>query len=153
MTTRVAVTGIGLITALGATREQSWQRMLAGDCGVGPTTVFDTEGYRSRVAAEVDMSAVDEGSTPLQRRRRSRSDRIGVRAALEALTDSGLLDDPALDRTRVGVFFGAGTADLLRNETFYRDWITKGLDRARPSDAWNHFPSTPVDVVADAFGL
>jgi 3-oxoacyl-[acyl-carrier-protein] synthase II len=153
MTTRVAVTGIGLITALGATREESWRRMLAGECGVGPTTVFDTEGYRSRVAAEVDMAAVDEGTTPLQRRRRSRSDRIGVRAALEALTDSGLLDDPALDRTRVGVFFGAGTADLLRNETFYRDWITKGLDRARPSDAWNHFPSTPVDVVAEAFGL
>lgn len=149
---RVVITGIGLVTALGATREESWRRMLAGECGVRPTTVFDTEGYRSRVAAEVDMDAVDEGSTPLQRRRRSRSDRIGVRAAGEALADSGLLD-AGVDRSRVGVFFGAGTADLLRNEQFYRDWITKGLDRARPSDAWNHFPSTPVDVVAEAFGF
>jgi len=92
MTTRVAITGIGLVTALGATREESWRRMLAGECGVRPTTVFDTEGYRSRVAAEVDMQAIDEGSTPLQRRRRSRGDRIGVRAASEALADSGLLD-------------------------------------------------------------
>jgi len=152
MTPRIVITGIGLITALGATREESWRRMLAGECGVRPTTVFDTEGYRSRVAAEVDMDAIDEGSTPLQRRRRSRSDRIGVRAAQEALADSGLLDSIA-DRSRIGVFFGAGTADLLRNEDFYRDWITKGLRRARPSDAWNHFPSTPVDVVAEAFGL
>ncbi len=150
--TRVAITGIGLVTALGATREESWRRMLAGECGVRPTTVFDTEGYRSRVAAEVDMQAIDEGSTPLQRRRRSRGDRIGVHAAAEALQDSGLLDT-AVDLSRVGVFFGAGTADLLRNEDFYRDWMTKGLDRARPSDAWNHFPSTPVDVVAEAFGF
>jgi len=150
--TRVAITGIGLVTALGATREESWRRMLAGECGVRPTTVFDTAGYRSRVAAEVDMTAIDEGSTPLQRRRRSRGDRIGVHAASEALADSGLLDT-AVDRSRVGVFFGAGTADLLRNEDFYRDWMTKGLDRARPSDAWNHFPSTPVDVVAEAFGF
>ena len=64
----------------------------------------------------------------------------------------GLLDG-ALDRSRVGVFLGAGTADLLRNEDFYRTWITSGLERTRPSDVWNHFPSTPVDVVAERFGL
>jgi len=150
--TRVAITGIGLVTALGTTREQSWRRMIAGDCGIGATTVFDTQGYRSRVAAEVDMQAVDEGTTPLERRRRSRGDRIGVRAASEAIADSGILEG-AVDRSRIGVFFGAGTADLLRNEDFFKTWITAGLSRTRPSDAWNHFPSTPVDVVAEAFGL
>ena len=149
---RVAITGIGLVTALGSTREESWRRMIAGDCGIGATTVFDTQGYRSRVAAEVDMQAVDEGTTPLERRRRSRGDRIGVRAASEAIADSGILDG-AVDRSRIGVFFGAGTADLLRNEDFFKTWITAGLSRTRPSDAWNHFPSTPVDVVAEAFGL
>ena len=152
MSTRVAITGVGLVTALGATREESWRRMLAGECGIGATTIFDTEGYRSRVAAEVDIDAVDEGSTPLERRRRSRSDRIGVRAAVEALADAQVLDS-ALDRSRVGVFFGAGTADLLRNENFYRTWMTAGLHRTRRSDAWNHFPSTPVDVVAEKFGF
>jgi len=149
---RVAITGIGLVTALGTTREENWRRMLAGDCGIGATTVFDTQGYRSRVAAEVNMTAVDEGTTPLERRRRSRGDRIGVRAASEAIADSGLLEG-AIDRSRIGVFFGAGTADLLRNEDFFKTWITAGLSRTRPSDAFNHFPSTPVDVVAEAFGL
>jgi len=146
------VTGIGLVTALGATREESWRRMLAGDCGIRATQVFDTDGYRSRVAAEVDMPAVDAGTTPLERRRRSRSDRIGVRAATEALADAGVLD-AGVDRSRVGVFLGAGTADLLRNEDFYRTWITAGLSRTRRSDVWNHFPSTPVDVIAQQFGL
>jgi 3-oxoacyl-[acyl-carrier-protein] synthase II len=155
MTTRVAITGVGLVTALGTTREENWRRMLAGDCGIHPTTLFDTAGYRSQVAAEVDIDAVDEGTTPLVRRRRSRSDRIGLRAASEALADAGVLDmlDRALDRSRVGVFLGAGTADLLRNEEFYRTWITRGLRRTRRSDLWNHFPSTPVDVIAGAFGF
>jgi 3-oxoacyl-[acyl-carrier-protein] synthase II len=152
MTTRVAITGVGLVTALGSTREESWRRMLAGECGIRPTTLFDTAGYRSRVAAEVDMDRVDEGSTPLARRRRSRSDRIGVRAASEAIADSGVLDG-ALDRSRVGVFLGAGTADLLRNEEFYRTLITKGLRRTRRSDLWNHFPNTPIDVIAGEFGF
>jgi 3-oxoacyl-[acyl-carrier-protein] synthase II len=152
MTTRVAITGVGLVTALGSTREDSWRGMLAGECGIRPTTLFDTAGYRSRVAAEVDIDRVDEGSTPLARRRRSRSDRIGARAASEAVADSGVLQG-TLDRSRVGVFLGAGTADLLRNEEFYRTLITKGLGRTRRSDLWNHFPSTPVDTIAGEFGF
>jgi len=150
--TRVAITGVGLVTALGATRDDSWRRMLAGDCGIRATTLFDTDGYRSRVAAQVDIDAVDAGSTPRERRRRSRSDRIGLRAAAEALADAGVLDG-RVDRARVGVFLGAGTADLLRNEEFYRTWITKGLARTKRSDLWNHFPSTPVDVIAEAYGF
>src|SRR5204862_2807246 len=46
-----------------------------------------------------------------------------------------------------------GTADLLRNEDFYRVWLSEGLARTRLSDAWNHFPSTPVDVITEQFGF
>jgi 3-oxoacyl-[acyl-carrier-protein] synthase II len=152
VTIRIAVTGVGLVTALGSTREESWRRLQAGECGIGPATVFDVEGYRSRIAAEASMGAIDGGLAPLERRRLSRGDRIGVHAADEAIADSGLLEQP-IDRSRVGVFLGAGTGDLLRNEDFYRTWITKGLKRARPSDVWNHFLSTPVDAIAARFGF
>lgn len=152
MTPRLAVTGIGLVTALGTGREETWSRLLSGDCGIAPATVFDVDGYRSRIAAEVNMNPIDRVLTPLERRRLSRGDRIGIHAATEAIHDSGLLDS-GLDLSRVGVFLGAGTADLLRNEDYYKTWITRGLDRARPSDAWNHFLSTPVDAIAERFGL
>jgi 3-oxoacyl-[acyl-carrier-protein] synthase II len=152
MRNRVAITGIGLVTALGATREESWRRLTAGECGIGPTTLFEQLQYRSRLAAEAPMAAIDAPLTPLERRRWSRSDRIGVHAATEAIRDSGLLDN-GTDRSRIGVFLGAGTADLLRNERFYQTWITAGLGRTRPSDLWNHFPSTSVDVIAERFGL
>jgi 3-oxoacyl-[acyl-carrier-protein] synthase II len=113
--------------------------------------VFETEGYRSRVAAEVDMDAVDRDMSPLERRRRSRGDRLAVCAAAEAVEDAGL--PSSMDPSRVGVFLGAGTGDLLRNEQFYRTWLAHGIARARPSEAWNHFLSTPVDAIAAAFGF
>jgi 3-oxoacyl-(acyl-carrier-protein) synthase len=115
MSRRVVVTGIGLVTALGATREETWRRMLVGECGIRPVSVFDTNGYRSRVAAEVDIQAVDRSLNAVKLRRHSRSDRIGLGAAMEAIADAGLLDG-TIDLRRVGVFFGAGTGDLLRNE-------------------------------------
>jgi len=149
---RVAITGIGLVTGLGATREETWQALTAGRCAIRPVTVFETEGYRSRVAAEVPMAAVDAQLTPLERRRWSRSDQIGVVAAKEAIEDAGLLTD-ACDRLRIGVLLGAGTADLLRNESYQHTTLFRGIQYARPSQAWNHFPSTPVDVIAARFGF
>lgn len=149
---RVAITGIGMICALGTQREAVWEHMLAGHCGVGPVTLFDTEGYRSRVAAEVDLSDVQARYTPYQRRRWSRSDMMGVVAAEEAIEDAGLLDS-GIDRTRVGVLLGAGTGDLVRNESYYFTMRREGMDRARPTWIHNHFSSTPVDIVASHFGF
>ena len=149
---RVAITGIGLVTGLGATREDTWQGLTAGRCGVRRVTTLDTEGYRSRVASEVCLDRVASSFTPLERRRWSRGDQIGVAAATEALADSGVLDHTC-DRHRVGVLLGAGTADLIRNETYQQTATFRGIEHARPSDAWNHFPSTPVDIIASRFGL
>jgi 3-oxoacyl-[acyl-carrier-protein] synthase II len=149
---RVAITGIGIVSALGVTRETTWSGMLAGACGVRPVTVFDTEGYRSRVAAEVASAAVDALLSPLERRRWSRSDRFGAVAASEAMADAGLLNG-VVDPRRIGVFLGAGTSDLIRNEQYQHTTTSRGIEHARPSEAWNHFSSTPVDVVAGRFGL
>jgi len=144
---RVAITGIGLVSALGTTRESTWTAMLEGRCGIGPVTAFDVSGFRSHVAGEVPMRVVDARFSPLQRRRWSRADRFGVLAADEALADSGVLSS-GVDLRRIGVLLGAGTADLLRNEDYFFTMITDGIDRARPSRAWNHFASTPGDVIA-----
>jgi 3-oxoacyl-[acyl-carrier-protein] synthase II len=151
MSCRIAITGLGLVTALGATREETWTRLIAGTCGVRPLTVFDTAGYRSRVAAEVSTPDIATQLTPLERRRWSRSDQFGVVAAREAVADAGLSN--GLDRSRVGVVLGAGTSDLLRNEVYYHTTMTRGIERARPSQAWNHFSSTPVDIIASEFGF
>ncbi len=152
MSRRVAITGIGLVTALGGTREATWSAMLAGTCGIGPLSVFDPAGYRSQIAGEVSLGEVVASMLPLHRRRWSRSDQFGVAAAVEAFGDSGVLAH-GIDRTRVGVMLGAGTADLLRNERFVFTAFDHGMHRGRLSDVWNHFPNTPVDVLANHFQL
>jgi 3-oxoacyl-[acyl-carrier-protein] synthase II len=151
-TPRVVVTGVGLTTALGASCAESWEALLAGKCGIKPTTLFNPEGFRSKVSAEAPMASIDRAFTPLERRRLSRADRIGICAAEEAVRDAGV-HDSGIDSHRIGVFLGAGTADLLRSERFYDMWKTRGIDRARPSDVRNHLPNTPNDVIAHRFGF
>ena len=56
-----------------------------GTCGIRPLTLFDKEGYRSQIAAEVEHDRLLPLFTPLQRRRWSRGDHFGVHAAREAL--------------------------------------------------------------------
>jgi 3-oxoacyl-[acyl-carrier-protein] synthase II len=149
---RVAVTGIGLMSALGTTREAVWDGLVNGRCGIADVTLFDTAGYRSPKAAEIPTYDRDPAFSEKAWRRISRSDQIAVIASREALVDSGLLD-VSLPRDRMGVILGSGTADLLRNEEWFADMRRHGIRRAPPSKIFDHFPNTPCDVVASCFGF
>jgi 3-oxoacyl-[acyl-carrier-protein] synthase II len=149
---RVAITGIGLISSLGVGREANWEHMVGGLCGMRPVTLFDTGDFRSRIAGEVDLFDVQGRFTPWQRRRWSRTEQLAILATQEALDESGLLAS-GIDRERVGVLFGAGTGDLLRNEDYFFRLLADGPDRARPTQIYHHFSNVPVDVVAAHFDL
>lgn len=149
---RVAITGIGLICSLGLDRESSWRALCEGRCGIGELTLFESEGYRSKMVAQVP--AFDEAAhfTPLQRRRYARADKLAIVAASEALQDAGLLAS-GVARESVGVFFGVGTGDLLRNEGYYADLLSRGPRRARPSQVIGYLNNGSADPVAQHFGL
>jgi 3-oxoacyl-[acyl-carrier-protein] synthase II len=149
---RVAVTGIGLMSALGTTREAVWDGLVDGHCGIADVTLFDVAGYRSPLAAEIPAYSRDSAFTEKAWRRLSRSDQIAVIASREALTDSGVLDGH-VPKNRMGVVLGSGTADLMRNEEWFADMRRRGIRRAPPSKIFDHFPNTPCDVVATCFGF
>jgi 3-oxoacyl-[acyl-carrier-protein] synthase II len=149
---RVAITGIGLMSALGTTREAVWNGLVEGRCGIGSVTLFDPTGYRSQQAAEIPHYLPDPAFSEKEWRRLSRSDQMAIIASREALGDSGVLDtNPRC--SRIGVVLGSGTADLLRNEEWFADMRRSGIRRAPPSKIFNHFPSTPSDIVASHFGF
>ena len=152
MSRRVAVTGIGLISALGTTREAVWDGLVSGRCGIADVTLFDATGYRSRKAAEIPSYERDPRFTGHAWRRLSRGDQIAVIASREALSDAGL-PDASVPRDRMGVVFGSGTADLMRNEEWFADQRRRGIRRAPPVKIFNHFTNTPCDVVATAFAF
>jgi len=149
---RVAVTGIGLMSALGTTREEVWDGLVNGRCGIADVTLFDAAAYRSPKAAEIPAYHRDAAFSEKAWRRLSRSDQISVIATREALADSGLLDTN-MPRDRMGVVFGSGTADMMRNEDWFTDMRRRGIRGAKPSNIVGHFPSTPCDVVASCFGF
>jgi 3-oxoacyl-[acyl-carrier-protein] synthase II len=149
---RVAVTGIGLLSALGGDRESVWRGLICGKCGIGDVSLFDASGYRSRLAAEIRHYPRDPAFSDRPWRRLSRSDQTAVIASREALNDAGLLDTRQ-PRDRMGVLLGSGTADLMRNEDWYADMRRRGIRRAPASKIYDHFPSTPADVVATCFGF
>ena len=149
---RAAVTGIGLMSALGATREAVWDGLVAGRCGIADVTLFDVAGYRSPKAAEIAAYRRDPAFSEKAWRRLSRSDQIAVIASREALADAGLLDTN-MPRDRMGVILGSGTADMMRNEEWFADMRRLGVRRAAPSKIFGHFPNTPCDVVANCFGF
>ena len=53
MKNRVVITGIGMVSPLGADRQSTWQSLVAGKSGVAPIASFDAEGYKTTIAAEV----------------------------------------------------------------------------------------------------
>jgi 3-oxoacyl-[acyl-carrier-protein] synthase II len=108
MRRRVVITGIGCVTPLGSEVDDVWRRVLAGESGVGPMTLFDASNFPTKIAAEVkDWDVSDVGEDPNTWRLRSRHTQFAVGAAKKAYADSGLpaeLSDP----TRFGVYLGSG---------------------------------------------
>jgi 3-oxoacyl-[acyl-carrier-protein] synthase II len=149
---RVAITGMGLICSLGPDRESAWRALCEGRCGIGELTLFESEGYRSRMVAQVPSFDEAAHFSPLQRRRYSRADKLAIVAASEALEDAGLFAS-GVARASVGAFFGVGTGDLLRNEGYYADLIARGPRRARPSQVIGYQNNGSADPVAQHFGL
>ncbi|MBX9787638.1 MAG: beta-ketoacyl-ACP synthase II [Pirellulales bacterium] len=108
MRRRVVITGVGCVTPLGATVDETWRRVLAGESGVGPTTLFDASEFPTRISAEVrDWDISQVGEDPQRWKYQGRHTRFGVGAAKMAYADSGL-GDSRLDPTRFGVYLGSG---------------------------------------------
>ena len=93
----VVVTGLGAVSSIGNDLASTWASLVAGRSGIGPITLFDASGFRTKLAAEI-RAMPDPGVSPRMLRRLSRTDVIGLTAAREALADSGLeldREDPA----------------------------------------------------------
>ena len=126
------VTGLGIITALGCDVASFWKNLLEGRCGIGDVTLFDASRYRSQKAAEVKNFIPASYFPQRHLRRMSRCDQLGLKAAEEAIVDSGM-NWQSTDREGVGIFIGGGAGGILSAEKYRREMLQKGWRRARPS--------------------
>ncbi|MDP2317760.1 MAG: beta-ketoacyl-[acyl-carrier-protein] synthase family protein [Acidobacteriota bacterium] len=135
---RVAITGIGVVSAFGAGREVYWDAIRQGRSGTRAITEFDVSTYPCKVAAPVppmDISAAQPLSGEASARdshadpkRYSRAALFGVIAAREAWNDAGLVFGEA----NAGVIIGSGGGGIDVGERQYQDFFTTGGKNVTP---------------------
>lgn len=145
---RVVVTGIGAVTPLGLTASETWRNALAGQSGIGPTTLFDATGCSATINGEVkgfDLTrpmgpfhpapgmVVTQAGNSKDGRRVGRFVHLGLVAGLEAYGDSGLDGYRSeLSPFRMGTNIGAGMGGLPEIEAVHNEFLAKGYRRVTP---------------------
>lgn len=115
--TRAVITGIGALTPVGLSAQETWANLLAGRSGVRPLTRFDPSPYPVRIAADVQGFDPLTVMTRRQVRRTARFAQLAVAASAEALRDAGLTLSPEIrDRTGVTIATALGGIDVIDAE-------------------------------------
>jgi 3-oxoacyl-[acyl-carrier-protein] synthase II len=138
MMRRVVVTGLGLVTPLGADVETSWKNIIASKSGAGPITKFDASDQKCTIACEVKPADHEYGFDPNKRVDHKTQRQVdpfivyGLDAAGQALEDAGLTDMDETTRLRTGVSIGSGIGGLPGIESESLVLHEKGPGRVSP---------------------
>ncbi len=131
---KVVITGMGWVTPLGHDLEGVWKRLLAGDCDIAPTTLFDASTFPSDFSAEVRDFELSRflGDGYARHQAGSRNTQFALAAAEMAWQDAGTPSCDGLDPQRVGVYLGGGEGPLDFDnfaEAAVRGWKTNADGR------------------------
>ena len=135
---RVVVTGLGLVTPLGADVETSWKNLIAGKSGAGPITKFDASDQKCTIACEVKGPDHEYGFDPGKRVDHKVQRQVdpfiifGIDAAGQALEDAGLTELTEEQKVRAGCSIGSGIGGLPGIESESLLLAEKGPGRVSP---------------------
>jgi 3-oxoacyl-[acyl-carrier-protein] synthase II len=144
LTTRIAVTGAGIICSIGRDQSEVWESIVAARAGIGTFARFPDDTFPTDIAAEAQL---EPSLSAREARRLSRTDLLAVIAAKEALAQAG--DVP---RERAVVSTGTSTGGLLEGEDYYFRRLATGRRRAPASRVLQQPTSGPSDAVARVLG-
>ncbi len=131
MNNRVVITGIGAVSPLGLDWKTSWQGLVEGKSGAGLITSFDTNGFQTRIAAEVKGFDASNCIGRKEAKRMDRFSQLAVCAALEALQQSKLhIDSSNSDRT--AVLIGSAIGGIITLSEQLEVLKTKGPSKVTP---------------------
>ena len=131
MKRRVVITGLGIVSPIGNDRDEVWDSVTAGRCGIGPITRYDPAEQKVKLAGEVKNFDLERYVERRESRRMDRYAQFAMAAAVQAMEDSGLekLDEP---HTRWGVLMSSGIGGISSVEENKVRGMEKGYDRVNP---------------------
>lgn len=127
---RVVVTGIGVVSPVGNTLDETWNNLVNGVNGIAPITLFDTTDYKAKVAGEVKKFEPRDYMSKQEILRSDRFSQLAMAAAVQAVEESGVIGTAAPER--MGVYFGSGIGGINTMTKEHQKLLAKGPGRVSP---------------------
>ena len=108
---RVVVTGLGAVTPVGNTVEETWNNLIAGKSGAADITLFDSTKFKTHFACEVKNLNITDYIDGKEARKMDRYTQFAMVSAIQAVRDSGM-NLETVDKDRIGVIFGVGIGGI-----------------------------------------
>ncbi|PMR67870.1 beta-ketoacyl-ACP synthase II [Halomonas heilongjiangensis] len=128
---RVVVTGLGLVTPVGNSVEESWTSILAGKSGIAPIEHFDVSGFNTRFGGSVKGFDISPYLNPKDARKMDLFIQYGVAAGAQAIADAGI-ECTEENAGRIGVAIGSGIGGLPMIEHNHNALLKSGARRISP---------------------
>jgi len=140
---RVVITGLGLLTPVGNTVEESWKNIVAGKSGIAPITAFDATGFSARISGSVKNFEATDYLTVKEAKKMDIFIHFGLAAGIQALDDSGF-EVTEENAYRVGVAIGSGIGGLPTIEKNRDAFVAGGPRKISPF----FVPSSIINMVS-----
>ncbi|MBT4075001.1 MAG: beta-ketoacyl-ACP synthase II, partial [Gammaproteobacteria bacterium] len=140
---RIVVTGLGMLTPVGNTVEESWKNIVAGKSGIAPITAFDTSNFPVKISGSVKDFDATQYILKKDLKKMDPFIHYGIAAGLQAMEDAGLevTDENA---ERIGVAIGSGIGGLPGIERNRDQYVAGGARKISPF----FVPSAIINMVS-----
>ena len=128
---RVVVTGLGMVSPVGNTVEESWHNIVNGNSGIGPIEHFDTSAFNTRFGGSVRNLDVDHYVSKKDARKMDIFIQYGLAAGIQAVQDAGLECNEEI-ADRIGVAIGSGIGGISAIEKNHGIVLSKGPRKISP---------------------
>ncbi len=150
-TRRIVISGMGLVSPVGHNKDEFWNNLLAGKSGIKMIDRFDTTGFSTRIAAQVENFNVQDYVSRAEARRMDRFVHYACAAARIALEDANLQIEKEQEN-RIGVWVGSGIGGI---ETFEKQFLAmqkKGVGGLSPFFIPMMIPNMASGQISIMFG-
>ncbi|MEK7380189.1 MAG: beta-ketoacyl-ACP synthase II [Gemmatimonadota bacterium] len=150
--TRVVVTGLGMVTPVGLSTEETWNNLLDGVSGAAPITKFDPSALQVRFACEVKGFDANQYLDRKEVRRFDLFAQFALAAAAQAM-DQADLGGGVPDPDRSGTVIGSGVGGMATFEEQCKLYLERGPDRVSPFFVPMFIPDIAAGLVSMRYGL